>query len=109
MHVMIVHLKSLTVVVTCAAIIIMLHLLSCEANVEFDNLALEFQNGFELISKKTGFTLDSNKPPTSIGEAEKRMRDFYTSLERSLKDARQRAANSRSTLTSSTIEKLNLV
>lgn len=80
------------------------------ADVEFDNLALRFQNGFDLMSKTIGNNgAFSGGPPKTIGEADKQMRELYTVLERNLMDARQRAANARSSVTFDTIEKLNLV
>lgn len=91
------------------AFMFLAHILSSKANDEFDNLAHEFQNGFGLASKKMGITGDLHGPPKNIVEAEKLMRDLYTALERNLMDARQRAANARSSMTSSAIEQLKLV
>lgn len=90
-------------------LIILAQVIMNGANVEFDNLAMEFQNGFNLVSKKMGLTEDSAGPPRDIEEAEKQMREMYIALERNLMDARQRAANSRSSVTSAAIEQLKLV
>lgn len=89
--------------------IFLAHILLGEANVEFDSLAHEFQNGFSLTSKKMGLMEGSNAAPKNIVEAEKQMRDLYIALEKNLMDARQKAANVRSSLTSTTIEQLKLV
>lgn len=89
--------------------IVLAQVIMSEANVEFDNLALEFQNKFNLVSKKMGLTGDSAGPPKDIVEAERQMREIYTALERNLMDARQRVSNSRSSVTSAAIEQLKLV
>lgn len=81
-----------------------------ESNVELDNLALQFRNGFDLMSKNTGLISDQqNVQTTNIGEADKKMKELYTVLERNLMEARQRAANARSSVTFDIIEKLSLV
>lgn len=80
-----------------------------EANVELDNLALQFQNGFDIASRNAGFTSASSNQLSQIGDADKKMRDLYAALSRNLMEARQRAANARSFVTFSTIEKLKLV
>lgn len=80
-----------------------------QADIEFDNLALQFQNGFGLASEKLGIALGTNQPPQNVQEADKRMRDLYVAIERILMDARQRAANVRSSLISTAIERLRLI
>lgn len=81
-----------------------------ETNAELDNLALQFQSGFNLMSKNIGnYGASSGGQPQTISEADQQMRELYTALERNLMEARQRAANARSSVTFETIEQLNLV
>lgn len=95
---------------TLLVMILFIKLKSVEGNVELDNLALQFQNGFDLMSKNTGLISEQPRVQTTdIGEADKKMRELYTVLERNLMEARQRAANARSSVTFDIIEKLSLV
>lgn len=104
---------SLIVIITSSLLVTMILCVQhepMEANAELDNLTLQFQNGFDMMSKniQLNSALPSN-PPVTIGEADQKMRELYTALERNLMEARQRAANARSSVTFETIEKLNLV
>lgn len=95
---------------TLLVMTLFIKLKSVEGNVELDNLALQFQNGFDLMSKNTGLISEQPRVQTTdIGEADKKMRELYTVLERNLMEARQRAANARSSVTFDIIEKLSLV
>lgn len=79
------------------------------ANVEVDDLALMFQNGFGSIANQMGVSQNPSGQLSPLDEAVKKMRDLYDGLQKNLMDARQRAANVRSSLTSITIERLKLV
>lgn len=79
------------------------------ASIEFDSLALQFQDGFNIATGKLGSGLGNNHAPRNIEEADKKIRDLYMAIEKTLMDTRQRAANVRSSLTSLAIERLRLI
>lgn len=77
---------------------------------EINDLALQFENGFNSINNKLeGHTSSIENEPLTIEGADKKMHRLYMNLEKSLVDARQRAANARSSLTSRSIDRLRLV
>lgn len=80
-----------------------------DANVEVDDLILQFQNGFGSVTNKLGLPDSPGEQIDSVDEAIGRMRKLYSDLEKNLMDMRQRAANDRSSLTFMTMDSLNLI
>lgn len=80
------------------------------ANVEIDALAAQFSSGFGSIARKTGMSenvVDAGQQ-MNVAAVDQKLRQLYTTIEKSLMDARQRAANARSSLTSAAIDKLRI-
>ena len=96
-----------TILIALIAISVLTYIVS--ANKELDRLAMQFDAGFSLASRE----LVVNNPTTNkqlsfVEEADQRMRELYSTLEKNLSEARQRSALARSSLASYTIDKLLL-
>lgn len=72
---------------------------------EIDELAAMLENGFNSMmpQKDNNFAVGDVDGPTQ------KLRQLYGDLERTLTEARQRAANERSSITSQTIDRLRLI
>lgn len=101
-------------VITCVQVLVGIIFLCCTISqtsadsAEIDNLAAMFESGLSSVSGKFGgpqVSMDSN----TIPEVDKKMRELYTTIENGLLQARQAAAQSRSSMTTFVLEKLNLI
>lgn len=75
---------------------------------EMDSLAEMFSNSLAKVNSKLGGPTGSGAQVESSSEADVKMRDLYSQLEKVLMEARQLSANSRSALISSNINTLRI-
>lgn len=85
-------------------------LASGNQNSEIDDLIHRFQSGLSSLAEKTGIqNMALGDGAFSLEAADRTMKELLDTLERTVIEARQRAANSRSSETLQTIEKLRFI
>lgn len=98
--------KLISLVLVGLLLVVSIHGADAIDDHELDSLVSRFSSGLSSVSAKLGVQADSQV--NSASDAEEKMRSLYSTLERTLTEARQVAANSRSSLIWSRIEKLSL-
>lgn len=81
---------------------------SIKADTDIDSLISKFEGNFGLTTQHLGLNPNGGQPG-SIQDADIKMRSLYTAIEGYLLEARQKAANDRSSITSYTIKNLKLM
>lgn len=95
--------KFLNLIILLSGVVILVN-----ASSDIDNLVDQFESNFGLTAQHLGLNPNGGQPG-SIQDAELKMRSLYTAIENYLLEARQRAANDRSSVTSYTIKSLKLM
>lgn len=103
---------SLHVIATLVfySLVLSLCVTASDQNPEIDDLIVKFQNGLSTLAQKTGnqrLTLPGDV--FTLEAAEQAMKELFANLERTVVEARQRAANMRSVESLEAIEKLRFI